>query len=204
RPVRTRPQEVVDTLRNRVAQSRRLAPRVAVTRGASDLPSDQEELVITTPTTQLDLSTEPVARVAADWLAVGVWTSGPFFGASAEVDAATGGLLARLRESGDITGKHLELVPVLNPTGLAAKRLLVVGLGKQAEATRGTIHDAAAAAARHVTGKKVGTVAFAVPSPEFTLAAGVGLAQGCQGPGIRKATPARFAPERLVLVSGDS
>ena len=160
--------------------------------------------MITTPTTQLDLSTEPVARVAADWLAVGVWTSGPFFGASAEVDAATGGLLARLRESGDITGKHLELVPVLNPTGLAAKRLLVVGLGKQAEATRGTIHDAAAAAARHVTGKKVGTVAFAVPSPEFTLAAGVGLAQGCQGPGIRKATPARFAPERLVLVSGDS
>src|SRR5205807_1972599 len=120
-----------------------------------------------------------------------------------EVDAAAGGVLAKLREAGDVAGKHLELIPVLTPSGVAAKRLLVVGLGKRAEATRGTLHDAAAAAARHATGKKIGTLAFAVPSPEFTLAVGVGLAQGCQGPGVRKATPARFAPDRIVLIGGD-
>jgi leucyl aminopeptidase len=132
-----------------------------------------------------------------------VWADEPLPVAVAEVDAATGSAISKLRESGDITGKHLELTPILNPAGLAAKRLIVVGLGKRAEATRGTIHDAAAAAARHATGKKFAALAFAVPAPDFTLAAGVGLAQGCQGPGIRKATPSRFAPDRIILVGGN-
>ncbi len=157
--------------------------------------------MLTIPATQF--TSAPIARVDADWLAVGVWAGEPLSVAVAEVDAATGGAITKLRESGDITGKHLELVPVLNPAGIAAKRLLVVGLGKRAEATRGTVHDAAAAAARHATGKKLGTLAFAVPSPDFTLAVGVGLAQGCQGPGVRKSTPTRFAPDRLLLVGGD-
>jgi leucyl aminopeptidase len=159
--------------------------------------------VIATPTTAIDLSSEPLTRIAADWLAVGVWANGTLAGPAAELDSATGGLVAKLREAGDLTGKHLDLVPVLNPTGIAAKRLLLVGLGKRDDATRGTVHDAAAAAARHATGNKLGTLAFAMPAPEFTLAVAVGLAQGCQGPGVRKNMPSRFAPERLVLVGGD-
>jgi leucyl aminopeptidase len=159
--------------------------------------------VINTPTTAIEVTADPVTRVAADWLVVCVWADEPLPLAVAEVDAAAGGVLSKLRESGDIAGKHLELIPILNPTGVAAKRLLVVGLGKRAEATRATVHDAAAAAARHATGKKLGTLALAVPSPDFTLAAGVGLAQGCVGPGIRKTTPTRFAPNHLVLVGAD-
>ncbi|MCE9561422.1 MAG: leucyl aminopeptidase [Planctomycetes bacterium] len=150
------------------------------------------------------MSSATPATVAADWLVVGVWANESLSGAAATIDTATGGLLTKLRESGDLTGKHLELIPVLNPTGIAAKRLLIVGLGKPDAATRATAHDAAAASARHITGKKVGTIAFAVPSPEFTLAVGVGLAQGCQGPGVRKTTPTRFAPEKLLLVGGDA
>ena len=155
------------------------------------------------PQTTIDVSSDPIARVPADWLVVGVWADTPLSGGVAEVDAATGGLIEKLRTSGDVTGKHLELTPVLNPGGIEAKRLLVVGLGKPGEATRSTLHDAASAAARSVTGKKLGTLAFAVPAPEWALAVGVGLAQGCQGPGLRKSTPTRFAPERLVLVGGD-
>ncbi len=147
------------------------------------------------PKTQFDVTAEALASVQADWLAVGVWLDQPYSGPAAE-------LLAKLRESGDFGAKHLELAPILNPTGVAAKRLLFVGLGYRADAKRAMLHDAAAAAARHITGKKTGTVAFAVPVPEFTLAVGVGLAQGCQGPGIRKTTPTRFAPERFVLVGG--
>jgi leucyl aminopeptidase len=86
---------------------------------------------------------------------------------------------------------------------MTAKRLLFVGLGKRAEAKRATVHEAAAAAARHITTKKVGTVAFVVPAPEWTLAVGVGLAHGCQGPGIRKSTPTRFAPNHFILLGGD-
>src|SRR4030095_14497453 len=89
---------------------------------------------------------------------------------------------------------------VLNPISISGKRLLFVGLGNRAEATRAKLHDAAAAAGRQIPTKKVDTIAFALPAPEFTLAAGVGLAQGCQGPGIRKTTPTRVAPEQFVLV----
>lgn len=159
--------------------------------------------MITTPKTAIDASPESPAAVAADWLAVGVWQNGALESPAAVLDAAAGGFVTRLRESGDLTGKHLELIPVLNPTGVAAKRVLLVGLGKRDAATRATVHDAASAAARSITGKKVGTVAFAVPAPEFTLAAGVGLTQGIQGPGIRKSTPTRHAPDRLVLLGGD-
>lgn len=147
------------------------------------------------PKTQFDVTSATAAGVQADWLAVGVWADQPYSGSAP-------GILAKLREAGDFAAKHLELAPILNPSGVAAKRLLFVGLGNRADAKRATLHDAASAAARHITGKKVGTVAFAVPAPEFTLAVGVGLAQGCQGPGIRKTTPTRFAPERFVLVGG--
>jgi leucyl aminopeptidase len=160
--------------------------------------------MLTFPAIAFDVSAESPSRAQADWLAVGVWAEEPLSGPAQDVDGATSGLLTRLREAGDLTGKQLERVPVLGPTGIAARRLLLVGLGKRTEATRATVHDAAAAAARFITDKKAGTIAFAVPSGEFTLAAGVGLAQGCQGPGIRKTKPTRFAPDRLLLVGGDA
>jgi leucyl aminopeptidase len=153
--------------------------------------------MLTIPTTQFDVSSEAPANVTADWLIVGVWADRPYTGPAAD-------LVARLREGGDFSAKHLELAPVVNPTGVAAKRLLFVGLGNRDAAKRATLHDAAAAAARHATGKKGGMLAFAIPEPEWTLAVGVGLAQGCQGPGVRKTTPARFAPEHIVLVGGNA
>jgi leucyl aminopeptidase len=160
--------------------------------------------VINTPKTSFDVVQDPVQNVAADWLIAGIWADEPFAANTAELDRSTAGLLSKLRESGDLTAKHLERIPILNPTGIAAKRLLLVGLGKKSEANRGKIHDAASAAARFVTDKKVSTLAFDVPSAEQTLAVGVGVAQGCQGPGIRKTTPTRFAPDHLILVNGDS
>jgi leucyl aminopeptidase len=145
------------------------------------------------PATAIETSDESPAAVRADWLAVGVWADQPYTGPAAE-------LLAKLREAGDFSAKPNELLPLLNPTGVAAQRLLFVGLGNRADAKRNTLHDAASAAARHCTARKFGTLAFAVPEPDFTVAAGVGLAQGCIGPGVRKTAPSRFAPERLVLV----
>jgi leucyl aminopeptidase len=172
--------------------------------GVTDPGYRSEIPVIAIPKTTIDVAAGPLARVDADWLAVGVWAEEPLSGPAAEIDSAAGGVVAKLRESGDVTGKSFELIPVLNPQGIAARRLLLVGLGQRTDATRGTVHDAASAAARHATGKKVGTVAFAAPAPEFTLAAAVGLAQGCQGPGIRKTTPNRFAPDRLLVAGGDA
>lgn len=145
------------------------------------------------PATQIDASDDNPALVAANWLAVGVWADQPYTGPAAE-------LLGQLREAGDFGAKPNELLPVFTPKGVAAQRLLFVGLGARADAKRHALHDAASAAARHCTARKFETVAFAVPDPEFTVAAGVGLAQGCIGPGIRKTAPSRFAPDRLLLI----
>src|SRR5687768_11477541 len=128
--------------------------------------------MLTIPTTQFNVSTESPTTVPGDWLVLGVWADEPHTGPGAD-------LVAKFRDGGDFSAKHLELIPVLNAIGFANKRVLFVGLGKRDEAKRATLHDAAAAAARHITTKKVGTACFALPSPEWTLAVGVGLAQGC-------------------------
>ena len=157
--------------------------------------------MIRTPETLLESTTDPAAQVDADWLIVGNWEDDALPPTTADVNTATGGLLARLVASGDIKGTLGTLVPVLAPTGIRATRLLVVGLGVKADATRASLHDAAAAAARFVTTRKFGTVAFALPESAHALAVGVGLSQGCYGPGRRRALPGRFAPKRLLLVS---
>src|SRR5262249_19111530 len=124
----------------------------------------------------------PLAEVQADWLIVAAWEDEALPGATVALDAKLAGTLAHLREAGDITGKANEVVPVLGRTDVAAGRILVVGLGKRDTADRARLHDAAAAAARAVTGKKQRRIAFAIPEAagalgwaEITLAIGVGL-----------------------------
>jgi leucyl aminopeptidase len=160
---------------------------------------------------QLTAQFAPLFEVQADWLLVGVWEDEAFTGALAQLDAQLGGLLARLRQAGDITGKPNELTPLLGRNGAAAERLLVVGLGKRDTADRARLSDAAAAAARAVTGKQRGRIACAVPENvpglgggDVALALGAGLFQGCQGPDLRKSEPARFVPGELGLVAAPS
>jgi leucyl aminopeptidase len=160
---------------------------------------------------QLTAHVAPLAEVAADYLIVCVWEDEPFTAAVAQLDARLDGALSRLRQSGDITGKPNELTHLLDRSGIATSRLLVVGLGKRAEADRIRLADAAAAATRAVTGKQRGRVAIelaeGVPGLEWdevTLAVGAGAMQGCQGPGLRKKEASRFAPEEVWLVAPPS
>jgi leucyl aminopeptidase len=157
---------------------------------------------------QLTAQFAPLVEVQADWLIVGVWEQESFSGAVAQLDAQLGGALARLQQTGDITGKPLELTSVLGRTGAAAERILVVGLGKRDTADGARLGDAAAAAGRAVTGKQRSRVACALPEGvpglgwgDVALAVGAGLLQGCQGPGLRKSEPARFVPDELWLVA---
>ncbi|HEY8504053.1 MAG TPA: leucyl aminopeptidase, partial [Gemmataceae bacterium] len=117
------------------------------------------------------------------------------------------------------TGKAKERLPVYTPTGVKAKRLLVLGLGKPDAHERGGLYESAAAAARQVTAKKHRRVALHVPNfspnappapaggdPGLDLrtsvpALGAGLMQGSLGPGLFKAEPSRFAPDELMLIA---
>jgi leucyl aminopeptidase len=69
--------------------------------------------------------------VAVSLVIVGVFEDRMLTSAAAELDAASGGLLKRLMESGDVTGR-VGTTSLLHQTGsLAAARVLVVGLGEQ-------------------------------------------------------------------------
>ncbi len=150
-------------------------------------------------------------EVQTAWLIVGAWENEEPGGAVAALDARLGNVLSRLRQKGDLTGKANEVVQLLDPQGIAAERLLVVGLGPRAKADRMSLHDAAAVAARAITGKKHERVAFALPEGvphlswvDIALAVGVGLVQGSYGPGLRKSQPERFPPDEFLLVAPPS
>jgi leucyl aminopeptidase len=156
-----------------------------------------------TPT--LTARTADAAGVDADWLIVPVADGEPLSPAVAALDSHLGGLIARLIQNGDITGTANETVPVFNPSGIAASRLLVVGVGKPAGLDRTRLHEAAGAAGRAVTSKPCGRIAALlsdqIPVVDSALAFGVGLVQGGIGPGLRKATPTRFNPAEIILIA---
>jgi len=64
-------------------------------------------------------------------LVVGVYENGLLTSAAARVDGAAEGAIKRQVESGDITGKAGSVSVLFAPSGVTARRVLVVGLGAQ-------------------------------------------------------------------------
>jgi len=67
---------------------------------------------------------------SAGAVVVGAVEGGAFLPAAARLDKASGGALARALKVSRFTGKTGQMVEVLAPAGIAASRLLLVGLGK--------------------------------------------------------------------------
>ena len=99
--------------------------------------------------------------------------------ALAELDAALGGLCARLYAAGDFTGKSGEVVS-LPVTGIAAKRLVLIGLGEEKSANRESLRAAAGRAAKALARAKAAKASLAVPALRRVAAelAGQALAEG--------------------------
>src|SRR5688500_13032652 len=145
---------------------------------------------------KITATTQSISKLSADAIVVGHYAESPLAGPTAEVDAACGGVLTRLVERKEITGKHAELTALLAPAGIAAGQVVVLGLGKKDEFGRGPAFRAAAAAAKHLAGKERQSVAFYVGSdwPADVLEAAVcGALVGCQGQDLyrkeKKRTP---------------
>jgi leucyl aminopeptidase len=79
----------------------------------------------------------------------------------AALDAAAGGLLARLFATGEFSGARDETA-VIHTAG-PAQRILLVGMGKADDVARGAVRRAAAVAARKAKALGTGALAFAVP-----------------------------------------
>ena len=82
-------------------------------------------------TLQFSLGTTAPESVDSACIVVGVYEHGVLSGAAERVDHATDGLIRRQLESGDITGKAGSTSALFAPSGISARRVLVVGLGAQ-------------------------------------------------------------------------
>jgi leucyl aminopeptidase len=145
-----------------------------------------------------------------DWLIVGVTEPPNFAGNLKALADALGGRLTRLRELGDLTGKLAELVAVRDASALAAKRVLLVGLGKTEELTLPRYEKALLTAARHISEKKCGALSVAIETPTGTKLSQSDLVQaatyaatvGGVGQGLFKTEASRFPFEDVSLAVG--
>ncbi len=99
-------------------------------------------------------------------------------GALAEMDQAAGGRLKRLAESGELTGKALEMTLVHELPGLAASRLLLVGAGKPEKFDGAMLRRVAAAALRWLRAKSVTRMTFLLREGERNAASSQAVAEG--------------------------
>ena len=107
-----------------------------------------------------------------------------------EVDAATGGLLTRLVQREEISGKSGKVTTLLAPPGVRAGQVVVVGLGEREKFGRGEAFRAAAAAAKKLAEKKRERVGFYLGEgwTEQQVESGVcGAMVGCRGQDLYRA-----------------
>jgi len=150
------------------------------------------------------LTTDKVHDVAADAVVIGLFAESALTGPAEDFNSATSGLLAKLIEAKEITGKKCETVTLLAPPGIKAPVALVVGLGPKTSLDRGIAYRAASAAAKSLASKERGKVAFYLGDKcpaEVTTAAICGSGVGCVGQDLYRAKKNRF-PFGQVLWSG--
>jgi leucyl aminopeptidase len=123
-----------------------------------------------------EISFAPVAGIATEMLAVLAadtqTTKGPdakplptLLTADPAVQAAAANVLA----TGEYKGGANETVLLHAPAGIAAKRLLIVGLGKLAKATAHSVREAAGTAVRFAKPRGIREVTLALPSSAIPL-----------------------------------
>jgi leucyl aminopeptidase len=121
----------------------------------------------------VSLSTALWHEADGDWLIVGVTESPDLSGPLSDLDEALSGALSRLIEAGDVKGKLAELLPLHEAPGVAADRVLFVGLGKSDDLNRSRFEKAMMTAVRKVSSKDNVSVAIGVSE---AIAANVGVA----------------------------
>jgi len=125
-------------------------------------------------------------------------------GAAAEVDQALGGAVASLLKSGEFSARASETLLLFKPTGLKAKRLLLVGTGK-VPPTVYELRRLAGAAARSLKGKNILSWSVLAPAeiaPEAVIAATItGALAADFEPGRYKSEPddKRLAEVAVIL-----
>src|ERR1700735_2136839 len=100
---------------------------------------------------QIQLETQPFSSISTDALVTYIFDQeNKLEGVGGDIDRAMNGRLASLVESGEMTGKALEMGLIHFPAGLAAQGLLLVGAGKPEKFTISDLRKIAGAALRRL------------------------------------------------------
>ena len=146
----------------------------------------------------------PLAEIAADWLIVGygaVDATDSLTAPLSELDAALDGSLARLVASSDLTGKLATSHLLADVPGLAASRLLLVGLGNTSRLTSRDLEKALTTATRRASKSASVSAAISLPDldsdslgdAEAASLAAMALEVGCVGQALYHSEPSRHA-----------
>ncbi len=120
--------------------------------------------------------TTPLAQVQTPLLAIALAQGNGVPASLAELDRATGGVIARAVSSGDFKGKRDETA-LLYPGSGKAERLLLVGMGKPGDVTRTSARRAAAVAAKRARALGTKQLAFAIAAEARNGVSGKDLGQ---------------------------
>lgn len=128
---------------------------------------------------QITLETQPFAALETEALVTYVFEeTEPVQGRVAEIDQAMGGLLRKLTQSGELTGKTLEFTLIHSPAGLKAARLLLVGAGKKDQFNTAVLRKLTGASLRYLKSRSVKNFAFLVRENDATLDSAQAFAEG--------------------------
>jgi leucyl aminopeptidase len=129
---------------------------------------------------EVQFDTQPFSSISADAIVACVFgdKEARLDGPLAEFDRIIGGKIKPLLETGELTGKLLEMVLLHYPQGLAAKKLLLVGAGKPDKFTHAELRKIAGASLRYLRARGVKSFAFIAAEKERTPAAAQAIVEG--------------------------
>src|SRR5690349_11467518 len=128
---------------------------------------------------QIQIDFQPFSSVNADALVACVFDDDSRFeGALGEINAGMKGRLEKLVESGELSGKSLELVLIHFPEGLAAQRLLLIGAGKKEKFSAADLRKLVGTALRYLKARGAKKLAFLAPEGERGTAGAQAIVEG--------------------------
>ncbi len=142
-------------------------------------------------------------------------SGGTLLPSAVKVDKKSKGAISRAAKSAGFAGKKAEIASILGPFGLAASRLVLVGLGDPKKLTTLILQEIGGAVAGHLksTGQKEGHVAVdAVDGTEFGAAeVGANIAFGAKLRSYefnryrtRRKKDTKRSPAKFVIMSGEA
>ena len=129
---------------------------------------------------EVQIDSQPFSSISSDAIVTYIFgdKDARIEGVVAELDRATEGKIKPLADSGELTGKFLEMTLLHYPQGLAAKKLLLVGAGKPGKFSHAELRKIAGAALRHLRARGAKSFAFIARENDRTPAAAQAIADG--------------------------